>query len=1294
MSDQIADVMETDPTDPHAAELPPGFAPETYLRLNPDVAEAGADAADHYAAWGRAELRELLPEGTGLDHPQSRMLSHTERSTWRAVLAEICEETTLDTVLANHPRAAWLNAGFSLPGYLQQCQDVATGVDNPLEAAFHYLEFGLEEGRMGRPAYWDAAYVRDRYGLAFEPGEASVRQVLAAVLAQGVSPLEAALDEAQHWELGGFSGAAMQGLFDHEYYHAMATQAGLAPDGFARPDCIAHFLEHGLAQMLPLHPDRIFDPEFYAGELAPDDLARLLAGHDPDAAAEDGLDAEEQGPVLYGHWLHVGLRAGLSPNLKAWAKRHFNLDVPEELLEQLPVFRLAANMPESARPREVLDQMLLKPSPALSPLDLTSAPAMECIVTLADRLSVSGDQDQAEWLYWHVLSIDRGHSRALRHLSDLLQRKGRLDMVQALRAQVPNTAEAGWNALTLAEAYLQCQRFEEAAEALIGMPRKALADVAIAAKRKALAQQLFQRIWGNLGRHVAAHGIPRTQAQLRAALRACTPHFSSAIRTRPVRRVALVGNEDLYQCKLYRVDQKAEQLRQAGYEVTVFAPNRELDRFVEQIDGFDAAIFFRVPAFPPMIEAITKAASQGLLTFYEIDDVVFDTDHFPPSLESYAGQIDKGQYAAMACGVPLFEHAMSLCEYGIASTATIVGLMEGKVRSGRVFEHHNALGRLHMAAIRQEETAPVPRDPDAPLVIFYGSGTKAHKEDFHDILEPALAEMVHRHPGRVEIRLIGHFGAFTHLDPETDPVTFMEPVWDFEEFCGRVAQADINLSVLSDSLLTDAKSEIKWMEAAMFGIPSVVSATATHREVIEDGETGYLCNTTADFIAALDALIADPDLRARVGGAARDKVLAEYSLDAMGANLREIFEELRPEATPKKRLVIVNVFYPPQAIGGATRVVHDNVRLLRDQYGDRYDIDVICTLEGGRTPLEVTTYADEGVRVWAITAPPIEGGDMGAREPRMAAVFERLIQRLNPDLVHFHCIQRLTASVVDVVRYRQIPYVITLHDGWWVSPNQFIVDDHDQVTLYDYTRRHDPDFPDRARALARPLGGASRLLAVSESFGALHRSAGLTNVSVVENGVSPLAPAPRVPSATGRVRLAHIGGASRHKGVHLVRNALLANPYKNLELLLIDHAMPPGSLRQEVWGTTPVTITGKVAQSDVASLYARIDILLAPSIWPESYGLVTREALLCGAWVIASDRGGIGADIEEGVNGHRVDVATYAGLADCLWQVDGDPARYLAPPATAPALRAVRDQVDELVTLYDELIAEAEAGRR
>ena len=1259
--------------------LLPGFDVQSYLKFNPDIANHCAAAADprlaavtHYAHYGMHEMRRVIADGVGIEDPSSRLLpgsihADPHHAGWAEAAQQLASQRgqNLADLVGEHPRAGWLQAGFNFPSYAVDTPEALTQTISADVITFHFLEFGLEAGRSGYPDLWDPSVVRDLYRVKL-PEQFSGTEALNALRAKkGAGPF--ALRESEIFVLNGFA-PGLANIFEAEYSHSMRGDS--TKNLPSRTKILQDFCGTGWKRLQPVHPEYVFDPDFY------------LEAYD---MPFEKLHGQSWQIVHYHHWLSVGIAQGKAPNLARLAQQIFGMEVPEGILAQLD--RYAVNCrkdglgPDSP-PHKILEHMHRTPRPGLECLDISDRVSQSFLRSLGDAKVIAGDPDTGQWLYAMILEVNPDHPRANMAMADILQRKGLAPQSRTLRRRVPNTRENGWNSLNLVGLLQQKEDFNQVAELLTSVAPHVEHDIVMRNHRLSLATEAFYELWNIAADRAEVDGLAETQTALRKIIRSYAPdsQIHLARRSDPIKRVALVGNDDLYQCKLYRVDQKAEQLRTSGYEVEIFSPSIDLDHFVAKLDQFQAVIFFRVPAFPPIIRAIIAAGQAGLATFYEIDDVVFDSDHFPPSFESYANQITRREYDAMACGVPLFERAMELCDYGIASTATLREIMAKKVRSGQVFEHQNALGRLHSLAMA-DQAVDTHNKAGKPLVLFYGSGTKAHKEDFHELLEPALAEMARKYGSKVEIRLIGHFGKFHHLDPKKHNVRMMTPVWDFEAYCSLLSEADINMSVLSPSVLTDAKSEIKWMEAAMFGTPSVVSATRTYREKITEGETGFLCETAQEFSQALDRLIRDGALRRQVGEAARAKVLHSYSLQAMGQNLRSIFETVRPTSQAKKRIAIVNVFYPPQAIGGATRVVHDNVTLLQKLYGDEFEIDVICTYQGGSNPYAVDRYARDGVRVWAIATPVRADVDHQITDPSMGQAFGAILDQINPDLVHFHCIQRLTTSIIDVTRLRQIPYVITMHDAWWISKNQFVIDDFGTESLYDYGA--DPaDLPERAKLLRRTLFGAAAILPVSPAFARVVEKAGIPDSYVVENGVSTLPEVARAPSENGRVRLAHIGGASRHKGYHHVRNTLLTTEFDNLELLVIDHALPPDMEIRETWGNTPVLRRGKFPQDQIDQLYAQIDVLLAPSTWPESYGLVTREALAAGAWVVASNRGAIGADVTPGENGFVVDVATYAGVKAALTAIDADPERYRISPALKPTLRRVEAQVDELVELY------------
>jgi glycosyltransferase involved in cell wall biosynthesis len=319
--------------------------------------------------------------------------------------------------------------------------------------------------------------------------------------------------------------------------------------------------------------------------------------------------------------------------------------------------------------------------------------------------------------------------------------------------------------------------------------------------------------------------------------------------------------------------------------------------------------------------------------------------------------------------------------------------------------------------------------------------------------------------------------------------------------------------------------------------------------------------------------------------------------------------------------------------------------------------------------------------------------DWHPKDPAMGKLFGEFLDFEKPDLVHFHCVQRMGASIVEATLQRKIPYLVTVHDAWWISDFQFLVDEKDKVYPEGHPDPFEPiDLPQgisldeslsRRSYLKGLLNQAQRTLVVSEAFAKIYAKNGIQNITVNRNGIKPRHWLPRVPSASGRLRLAHIGGMSNHKGYHLFKEALSSQPFDNLEALVVDHGAPPGYEHHDMWGTVPVTFIGKVPQDMIETLYARMDVLVAPSIWPESYGLVTREAAAAGVWVVTSNIGGIGEDLIHGTNGFVLDILEgLTTLLETFLIFENNSDKYIATVA-AGQHRWVESQVQEFVILYE-----------
>ncbi|MGA8726989.1 MAG: glycosyltransferase family 4 protein [Acidimicrobiales bacterium] len=84
------------------------------------------------------------------------------------------------------------------------------------------------------------------------------------------------------------------------------------------------------------------------------------------------------------------------------------------------------------------------------------------------------------------------------------------------------------------------------------------------------------------------------------------------------------------------------------------------------------------------------------------------------------------------------------------------------------------------------------------------------------------------------------------------------------------------------------------IEAGLSGLPTVATAVPGVASIVKDGETGFVVEVddVDAMAAATEMLLADPDLRSKMGRAAREHCLAHFSLDAVAARWLSLLEPL------------------------------------------------------------------------------------------------------------------------------------------------------------------------------------------------------------------------------------------------------------------------------------------------------------------------------------------------------------------------------------------------------------------
>ena len=190
------------------------------------------------------------------------------------------------------------------------------------------------------------------------------------------------------------------------------------------------------------------------------------------------------------------------------------------------------------------------------------------------------------------------------------------------------------------------------------------------------------------------------------------------------------------------------------------------------------------------------------------------------------------------------------------------------------------------------------------------------------VINPTTIDTVHLHnqvrdqaaPGRLVIGWTGTHSTLKYLDQVVPVLAKLEdeglefefrvisnqsPVLPlrslvFLPWCKDTEIADllgfhVGLMPLEDDLWAQGKCAFKALQYMALGIPALVSPVGMNTEVVQHGQNGYVCCTSADWETGLRQLLADPTLRQRLGQAAHATVEARYSVAANMPNFLGLF---------------------------------------------------------------------------------------------------------------------------------------------------------------------------------------------------------------------------------------------------------------------------------------------------------------------------------------------------------------------------------------------------------------------
>jgi glycosyltransferase involved in cell wall biosynthesis len=192
---------------------------------------------------------------------------------------------------------------------------------------------------------------------------------------------------------------------------------------------------------------------------------------------------------------------------------------------------------------------------------------------------------------------------------------------------------------------------------------------------------------------------------------------------------------------------------------------------------------------------------------------------------------------------------------------------------------------------------PFAAPPGRRLVIGY-MGTRSHDEDLQMVL-PALRAAHQRLGDRLELQIVGGLAHEATLRKIGDlPIRILGAAAGesdyplFMQWFTSTIRWDVAIAPLRDNPYNVCKSDIKLLDYGSVGAPAIYSRLAPY-DSVTDGVTGLVVdNSEAAWVAALERLLGDAELRERIARTNMGYLFGERTLARRAREWPEALEQL------------------------------------------------------------------------------------------------------------------------------------------------------------------------------------------------------------------------------------------------------------------------------------------------------------------------------------------------------------------------------------------------------------------
>jgi glycosyltransferase involved in cell wall biosynthesis len=405
--------------------------------------------------------------------------------------------------------------------------------------------------------------------------------------------------------------------------------------------------------------------------------------------------------------------------------------------------------------------------------------------------------------------------------------------------------------------------------------------------------------------------------------------------------------------------------------------------------------------------------------------------------------------------------------------------------------------------------------------------------------------------------------------------------------------------------------------------------------------------------------------------------------------------------------------FPPRKIGGTEIYVRDLSLALR-ALGN--EVVVFSGDERGEGE-----YNERGLQIYTTL-----GGLFPSRSPvknfltafgnkRAEERFLQICKCKKPNVIHFHHLLGLSTKLPSLAHKLGIPTVFTIHDFWLLCSNAQLIKPNHRICqgpllglncaycasarlglkfyLFPLFLLIAPLFILRSRLIWRSLKNVDLILTPSNFLRDLFIRYGVREERIkhLDLGIAmPRVWNPLKSNGKKKMKFVYIGAIAWQKGLHILIEAFNGMSKEKAELYIYgDEKEFPRyttQLRRNIKNPN-IFFKGKASREEVWQALSSADVLVVPSIYLESFSLVSQEAFMAKVPVIASRHGALAERVKDGINGLLFSPGDPLSLKRALMKVIKDPKLLRKLRQGIGAVKTIEEHASECEEIYQNLIA-------